>query len=76
LTIQGSGWVYLNHIGEIKIIKNHSLVKTQKIVLLIDWWEHAFITDYGADKKKYLKNIWKIIDWSVVNNRLINFNSK
>lgn len=67
--IQGSGWVYLDKFGEIKTIKNHQ--KKSNIILLIDWWEHAWALDYQADKKKYLKNLWQIIDWSVINNRLI-----
>ena len=69
MSIQGSGWVYLSKNGKIKTIKNHS-VKTD-IVLLIDWWEHAWALDYQADKSKYLKNIWKIIDWSIIDQRLI-----
>jgi Fe-Mn family superoxide dismutase len=66
--IQGSGWVYLSRTGQIKIIKNHQL-KTD-IILLIDWWEHAWALDYQADKVGYLKNIWRIIDWSVINDRV------
>ena len=65
--IQGSGWVYLSKSGEIKTIKNHA--KRSDIKLLIDWWEHAWFTDYGTDKKKYLNNIWRIIDWNVINSR-------
>jgi Fe-Mn family superoxide dismutase len=42
-----------------------------KIALLIDWWEHAWALDYQQNKAKYLNNIWRIIDWSVVNDRLI-----
>jgi Fe-Mn family superoxide dismutase len=61
MKIQGSGWVYLSKSGEIKTIKNHQI--RNDIVLLIDWWEHAFALDYQADKKKYLNNIWSIIDW-------------
>jgi superoxide dismutase, Fe-Mn family len=68
--IQGSGWIYIDSRGEIKTIKNHEYRDTMQIVLLIDWWEHAWFTDYGPDKAQYLKNIWKIIDWSVVNSRL------
>lgn len=66
--IQGSGWVYLNRKGQLKTITNHQI--KQDIVLLIDWWEHAWALDYQADKKQYLKNIWRIIDWSVINDRL------
>ena len=68
--IQGSGWVYMDTAGEIKTIKNHEYRKGMKIALLIDWWEHSWFTDYGPDKAKYLKNIWRIINWDVVNIRL------
>lgn len=67
LKIQGSGWVYLAYDGSIKTIKNHEV--RNDILLLVDWWEHAFILDYGSDKKKYLKELWKIINWNVVNTR-------
>jgi len=65
--IQGSGWVYLAKNGKIKTIKNHEIKKD--IVLLIDWWEHAWALDYQADKKKYLENQWKIINWDHINVR-------
>ena len=68
MKIQGSGWIYLSTGGEIKTIKNHA-VRTD-IALLIDWWEHAWALDYQSDKGKYLDNIWKIINWDVVNQRL------
>ena len=68
MTIEGSGWVYMSRSGDIKTIKNHEVRKD--IALLIDWWEHAFALDYQADKAKYLKNIWRIINWDVVNQRL------
>ena len=65
--VQGSGWVYLATDGNIKTIKNHE-VKSD-ILFLVDWWEHAWILDYGSDKKKYLKDIWKIINWNVISTR-------
>ena len=65
--IQGSGWVYLSNSGVIKTIENHEV--RDDILLLIDWWEHAFICDYGSDKKKYLKETWKIINWNVISTR-------
>ena len=68
MKIQGSGWAYWAKNGQIKTIKNHAM--RSDIVLLIDWWEHAWALDYQADKSKYLENIWKIIDWSVINRRL------
>jgi Fe-Mn family superoxide dismutase len=68
MAIQGSGWVYLAKDGKIKTIVNHEI--KQDIVLLIDWWEHAWALDYQADKKKYLENQWKIINWDFVNTRV------
>lgn len=68
MKLQGSGWVYLSTSGEIKTIHNHA-VRTD-IALLIDMWEHAFALDYQWNKEKYLNNIWRIIDWDVINERL------
>ena len=68
MAIQGSGWIYLSTQGEIKTSPNHQ-VRTD-IALLIDWWEHAWALDYQSDKEKYLDNIWKIINWDVINDRL------
>lgn len=65
MSIQGSGWVYLSKDGKIKTIKNHEIKKD--ILLLVDWWEHAWALDYQADKKKYLENQWKIINWDYIN---------
>ena len=67
MSIQGSGWVYLATNGKIKTIQNHEIRKD--IVLLIDWWEHAWALDYQHDKKKYLENQWKIINWEHINVR-------
>jgi len=68
MKLQGSNWIYLSRNGQIKTIKNHA--KRTDIALLVDWWEHAWVNDYGADKKKYLKNIWRIINWEYVNRRI------
>ena len=68
--IQGSGWVYMDTEGKLRVIPNHEYKKSMKIALLIDWWEHAWALDYQQDKAKYLVNIWRIINWDVVNIRL------
>ena len=67
MKIQGSGWVYLSNKGDIKTIVNHEV--RDDILLLVDWWEHAWILDYGSDKKEYLKQLWKIIDWNKISTR-------
>jgi len=68
MSVQGSGWVYLARNGEIKTITNHQI--KHDIVILVDWWEHAWALDYQADKKKYLENQWKIMDWVIINGRV------
>jgi Fe-Mn family superoxide dismutase len=68
MAIQGSGWVYLSKSGAIKTIENHEI--RNDIVLLIDWWEHAWALDYQADKQRYINNIWSIINWSNVSKRV------
>jgi superoxide dismutase, Fe-Mn family len=68
MSIQGSGWVYMSRTGDIKTIKNHQI--KSDIALLVDWWEHSFVLDYQADKAGYLTNMWKIINWETVNQRM------
>jgi Fe-Mn family superoxide dismutase len=70
MAIQGSGWVYMDPQGQLKTIPNHDLKSNMKIALLIDWWEHAWALDYQSDKSAYLNNIWQIINWAVINDRL------
>lgn len=66
--IQGSGWLYLNKSGALKVIKNHQ--KRTDIVLIIDMWEHAYVLDYHADKGKYIDNLWRIINWNTIGQRV------
>lgn len=67
MKIQGSGWIYMSYNGDIKTIVNHEV--RDDILLLVDWWEHSFFLDYGPDKKSYLENTWKIINWVHINTR-------
>ena len=67
MAVQGSGWVYLAKDGKIKTITNHAIKKD--IVVLVDWWEHAWALDYQSEKKSYLKNQWKIMNWEHINAR-------
>lgn len=67
-TIQGSGWVYMARNGSIKTIPNHRVCRDA--VLPIDMWEHSWALDYKWDKDAYLRRIWRLIDWDVINARL------
>ncbi|KAK6529891.1 hypothetical protein TWF281_009045 [Arthrobotrys megalospora] len=40
-------------------------------LLCVNVWEHAWLVDYGFDKKEeYLNNWWEAVDWGVVWSRL------
>jgi len=69
LTLEGSGWCYVSATGKIKLINNHQIPKDD-IVIIIDMWEHSYYIDYGPDKENYLKDIWQLINWDIVNARL------
>jgi Fe-Mn family superoxide dismutase len=70
MAAQGSNWIYMDPGGKLHTIHNHEYTKGMSIALLIDAWEHAWALDYQQNKAKYLENIWRIIDWSIVNDRL------
>jgi Fe-Mn family superoxide dismutase len=70
MTIHGSGWVIIMKNGEINTIPNQSY--KANIAIAIDMWEHSFMDYIPAKnaKKKYITNIFKILNWSVINDRL------
>jgi len=76
--VQGSGWGWL---GFDKTSKKLSVTTTANqdpleattglVPLLgIDVWEHAYYLDYKNVRPDYLKNIWKIVNWKDVAERL------
>jgi Fe-Mn family superoxide dismutase len=70
MAAQGSNWIYMDVDGSLHTIHNHQYRPSMKIALLVDAWEHAWALDYQQDKAKYLNNIWRIIDWNIVNDRI------
>ena len=52
--------------GSIKTLRNQSW--KSDVIMPIDLWEHSY-TPFTL-RKDYMKNIWRIINWDVVNDRL------
>lgn len=69
--LKGSGWIYLSTNGSINIIEKHRPVKD--VALIIDLWEHAYVESYGTNREAYMRNMWSIIDWDVVSQRIGSF---
>jgi len=71
----GSGWVWLaaDEKGTLSITKEvnagNPITKGLKPLLTFDVWEHAYYLDYQNRRADYLKSLWNIIDWQVVESR-------
>ncbi len=74
--MRGIGWVMLlkdNVTGELfhTWIGDHHeghIIDTTPL-LVMDCWEHAYITDYGIKRADYIEAFTKVIDWRVVTER-------
>lgn len=76
-TLFGSGWVWLAAAddGKLLIIQGHNaenpLTDDLRPLMVIDVWEHAYYLDYQNRRAEYLKKIWDIIDWNVIESRYL-----
>ena len=75
--IQGSGWGWLGYSKdeqtlEFATCQNQDPLSTKGLVPLlgIDVWEHAYYLQYKNVRPEYLKNIWRIVNWGNVAERL------
>ena len=78
--IRGIGWVILYYgpkegrLKNVWVDEHHMNHLAGDIPLLVlDLWEHAYITKYGLNRKDYIKAFFKNINWKVVSSR---FNKK
>lgn len=37
-------------------------------LIVLDVYEHAYFMDYGADRKAYIEDFWKNLNWDAANN--------
>ncbi len=72
---RGIGWVALikrdDTLGVIWIGEHdQGLLANSKILLIMDMWEHAYMTDYGIKKADYIESFIQNINWNMVESRL------
>ena len=63
----GSGWLWIIlKDNKLDVITTHDAIipYDNKILGVIDLWEHAYYLDYENERKNYLENMFKMIDWS------------
>ena len=74
-TLFGSGWVWLqaDANGELSIAQyagaDNPAAHGLKPILTFDVWEHAYYLDYQNRRAAYLAELWRIVDWEVVEAR-------
>lgn len=75
--IKGVGWAALYHDPaagrciNFWINEHHvSHPSGCQLLLVMDVWEHAFMTDYGLDRASYIDAFMKAVNWEIVEQRL------
>ena len=76
LNVQGSGWATVSWeaVGERLVVEqvyDHqgNIGNGTVPVLVLDMWEHAYYLQYLTDKKDYVAEFWKIVNWEDVQRR-------
>jgi Fe-Mn family superoxide dismutase len=74
---EGGGWAALNFCGftkgvQINQIEKHNLnvPPQQKVLLVLDVWEHAYYLDYKNNRGKFVDNWWDPVNWDEVDKRM------
>ncbi|MGL4853528.1 MAG: superoxide dismutase [Phocaeicola sp.] len=76
ITLFGSGWAFLSvdKEGELHITKepngSNPLRQGLKPLLGFDVWEHAYYIDFQNRRADHISELWKIIDWAIVESRM------
>ena len=75
-TLFGSGWAWLSMDKEGKLVitkeinGQNPVRRGLKPLLTIDVWEHAYYIDYQNRRPDYIAQLWNIIDWKVIEERM------
>ena len=77
VSLFGSGWVWLSAAPDGSLVitqepgANNPVAKGLKPLLTFDVWEHAYYLDYQNRRAAHLEALWGIVDWKVVEERLL-----
>ncbi|MBI2042558.1 MAG: superoxide dismutase [Candidatus Nealsonbacteria bacterium] len=76
-SIEGSGWAALTLDKQtnrpvIMQVEKHNLnmYPNFKLLMVFDFWEHAYYIDYKNEKAKFIEAFWNIVNWEEVAKRL------
>ena len=76
MDVLGSGWVWLVYKHgklQIKVTSNTNSAVTDSTItplFVCDVWEHAWYTQYPADKQAHLTALWNVVNWNNVESLL------
>ena len=71
----GSGWVWLGAVSDGTLVitqepgASNPVVRSLRPILTFDVWEHAYYLDYQNRRPAHLAELWKIVDWRVLEGR-------
>lgn len=75
VSLFGSGWVWLSAQKDGMLVitqepgASNPVTKDLKPLLTFDVWEHAYYLDYQNRRAAHLAELWKILDWKVIEER-------
>ena len=75
VSLFGSGWVWLSAAQDGSLVitqepgASNPVTKGLKPLLTFDVWEHAYYLDHQNMRAAHLQELWKIVDWIVVEDR-------
>lgn len=76
-TLFGSGWVWLSADVEGSLFitqgpnAGNPMTDGLRPLLTFDVWEHAYYIDYRNLRADYLKRLWDIVDWQIIEQRYL-----
>lgn len=74
-TLFGSGWAWLSADSQGNLFITQGPNAQNPIrqgltpILTFDVWEHAYYLDYQNLRPQYLKELWNIVNWSIIEDR-------